>query len=190
MTTESKTNTPQDTAGPSRATPLQRVGRVGLDILNPLSDLKVLYGGVKPTLGRLSDLRERLRRSRTTQESLTWAQAVEKSGQSVEQLARGYRRSRYLSWSVMMLTGGLSLTLLGLLVAVGFDLPEAPMHRAFITLFVLTTVFAVSLTKVLKTNYRLWQLINQRVSLDEGGTFAHYKAENKMWLQLVTLRSE
>lgn len=190
MTTKSKRENLQDAAGPRRATPLQRVGRVGLDILNPLSDLKVLYGGVKPTLSRLSDLRERLRRPKAAQASLTWAQAVESSGQSVEQLARGYRRSRYLNWSVMMLTGGLSLTLLGLLAAVGFDLPETPMHRAVITLFVLTTFCAVSLTKVLKTNYRLWQLTHQRVSLDEGGTFAHYKAENKIWLQLVTIKNK
>lgn len=189
MTIDTKAEATQDTVKPAQATPLQRAGRVGLDFINPFSDLKVLYGSVKPTLGRLKDLRERLRRSRTTGESLTWAQAVERSGQSVEQLARGYRRSRYLSWSMMMLAGGLSLTLFGLLVAAGFDLPGAAMHRAVIALFVLATVCAVSLTKVLKTNYRLWQLSHRRVSIEEKGTFADYKAENKIWLQMVTLRN-
>lgn len=186
--TQSKPETIQGTDRPAHTTPLQRAGRIGLDFLNPLSDLKVLAKGVKPTLGRLSDLREGLRHRPTAKPSLTWAQAVEGSGQSAEQLAQGYRRRRHLPWFAMMVSAGLSLSLVVMLVTTESALPEAVLNRALSTVFMLLTICAVCFTKVLKTNFRLWQLINRRVSVDELGTFTHYRAENSMWLQLVTFK--
>lgn len=167
----------------------KRVGQVGLSIINPFSDLAVIYRtGVKPVVLKLQILREQLKRNPTSAEELNWAQAVERSGRSVVQLQNAFRRKRLAWWAAMFVTGSLAVLLL-LMTFANSSLPAVTITRAAITDLVLAAAGLFSFVKVLDANYRLWQLASERVSLEECGTFHDYKVENDMWLQVMMPRA-
>lgn len=169
-----------------KPSPLRRAGQVGLSILNPFSDLMVIYRtGIKPGVAKLRILNSQLKRMGGSSEQLSWVQAVERSGRPVEQLQKAFRRKRMAWWSVMMVTGPLALLLLLMMLA-NLSLPVITIIRAAVTDAVLVTAALFSFVKVLESNYRLWQLVTHRVSLQERGTFEDYRAENNMWLQVMT----
>lgn len=181
METESKTG--PRTAEP--ASPLRRVGQVGLALINPFSDLEVMYrSGLKPTLVKLQALREQ-KRTRVV-ESLDWAQAVQRSGRTPEQLVRWFRGIRLFWWCVMTIAGSLSALLLLMLLAAHADLPAITLKRAITTDLLLFFACTLATLKVMTANFRLWQLAMRRVSLDEGGSFKSYRQEQRIWLQVVT----
>ncbi|HEJ9033285.1 TPA: hypothetical protein SML49_004205 [Serratia marcescens] len=66
----------------------RRVGKVGVALVNPLSDLGVIYrSGVRPILNNLARARAMIRaRQQVKREPLTWAQAVAAAGVPIEQL--------------------------------------------------------------------------------------------------------
>lgn len=166
---------------------LRRAGSLALAFLNPLSDLMVIYRtGIKPIGVKLRILRDQLDRRRTTnQELLNWEEAVQRSGRSAEQLLCTFRRIRTVWWLVMVFTGALALMLCLMLIAANINLPTGTLIRAAITDLILGSIGALSLAKVLITNVRLWQLSTRRVSVEEGGTFQDYRAENAVWLQVM-----
>lgn len=173
-----------------KPTTLRRVGEVGLSIINPFSDLMVIYRtGIKPIGDKLRVLREQLSRRSVTQESLSWTEAVQRSGRPAEQLLRTFRRIRTVWWLVMVLTGAFAFLLCLMLIAANSGLPLGTLIRAVITDLVLGSIASFSMAKVLSANVRLWQLSTRRVSVEECGTFQDYKAENPIWLQLVTPKS-
>lgn len=168
-----------------KPTMAKRVGQVGLSILNPFSDLAVIYRtGIKPVAVKLQILREQLKRNPASTEQLNWAEAVERSGRSVAQLKKAFRRKRMAWWSVMFVTGSLAVLLL-LMTLANSSLPAMTITRAAITDLVLAAAALFSFVKVLDANYRLWQLASERVSLEECGTFLDYKVENDVWLQVM-----
>mgnify|MGYP000651315382 CR=1 FL=1 len=184
---QSPITSPEQTYKPS---PLRRAGQVGLAILNPFSDLMVIYRtGIQPAVAKLRILRAQLKRTHVSSEQLSWAQAVERSGRPVEQLQKAFRRKRIAWWSVMLVTGSLSLLLL-LMILANLGLPTVTIIKAVVTDAVLVTAALFSFVKVLEANYRLWQLATHRVSLEELGAFQDYKAENSLWLQVVTVISK
>lgn len=166
-------------AHPRQATPMRRAGKIGLDILNPLSDFGVIYRtGLKPTLTRLRELREAAQRSAKPGEALNWTQAVAKSGRTVEQLLKTFRRIRVFWWCAMMITFGLSVILSAMLVAADFNIMTGTFARAVLTAVILVSLSVASSAKVLAVNFRLWQLTSQRVSIEENGTFMDYRKEH------------
>ncbi|KAA3532677.1 MULTISPECIES: conjugal transfer protein TraX [Pseudomonas syringae group] len=170
-------------------TPLRQAGSVGLSILNPFSDLAVLYRrGVKPGVGRLQQAWTLLNREKTPAESLDWSRAVALSGKTPEQLHTNFRRIQVGWWFLMMSAGGLAIVLLAMVLLVQ-GLPGSTLLRAVQTTLVLASLSAAGFVKALIATYRLWQLQTRRVSESEGGTFRDFRAQNRWVRQVITLRA-
>ena len=156
-------------------------------IINPFSDLAVIYRtGIKPIGTKLQILRTQFERHQSPKESLTWAQAVACTGQSVEQLQSGFRRLRRIWWLLMV---GISPVAIFLLLTIFYTASSLPMQtvlRAIAVDAALVTLVMLSVAKVMNNDYRLWQLTTRRVSLDEKGTFQDYAAEQRIWRQVVS----
>lgn len=181
---ESAANDSAERAKPSTA---RRVGQIGLAIINPFSDLAVIYRtGIKPIGIKVQILREQLKRQSASKESLTWAQAVACTGQSVEQLQSGFRRLRRIWWLLMVGISPLAAFLLLNILFTAASLPMQTLLRAIAVDAALVALAMLSVAKVMNNDYRLWQLTTQRVSLDEKGTFQDYAVEHRMWRQVVS----
>ena len=172
------------------ATPLRRVGQVGLSVINPLSDLGVIYRqGVKPTMTRFGQawtLLKVLTNPPIPSDSLDWEQAVERSGKTIEHLQTTFKRIRAGWWCLMVIGGVLALVLSGMTLFVD-NLPTGTMLRIVITILVLAAFGGLGFVKSLIATYRLWQLQERRVSESEGGTFNDFLAENNWRWQVLTL---
>lgn len=168
---------------------LQRAGHVGLSILNPFSDLAVIYRqGVKPTLGRFQQAWALLNRQSAPSESLNWAEAVARTGKTVEQLQTNFTRIRIAWWCLMMITGGLA-AILAVMILLAYGLPSSTLLRAVLAMLVLASLSAVGFVKALIATYRLWQLQGRRVSESEGGTFKDFLAQGHWVRKVFTLGS-
>ncbi|WP_189662943.1 conjugal transfer protein TraX, partial [Pseudomonas amygdali] len=173
-------------------TPLRRAGHVGLSILNPFSDLAVIYRrGIKPTAQKLKLLKTLLSTASATTEAdavgVSWSVAVARSGRTIEQLLTFYNRIRAAWWCLMMFSASLSVLLLAMLLLANFSLPLSTFLRATVTLLALGAIASLGFVKTLIATYRLWQLQNRRVSVAERGTFNDFLIENR-WCRLVLTR--
>ncbi|EPM73570.1 traX protein [Pseudomonas syringae pv. theae ICMP 3923] len=173
-------------------TPLRRAGHVGLSILNPFSDLAVIYRrGIKPTAQKLKLLKTLLSTASATTEAdavgVSCSVAVARSGRTIEQLLTSYNRIRTAWWCLMMVSASLSVLLLAMLLLANFSLPLSTFLRATVTLLVLGAIASGGFVKTLIATYRLWQLQNRRVSVAERGTFKDFLAETR-WCRLVLTR--
>lgn len=168
---------------------LRRAGRVGLSLINPFSDLAVIYRrGVRPIGDNLARAWARVRERREiNRDALTWAQAVAATGVSVEQLRTHCLRIRAFWWFLMLVGSGLSLMLLLMVMVTFAALPGVIVLRAIITSGVLALLGGVGFVQALVATYRLWQLTARRVSQDEKGTFGDFCAENRWCRQVVSL---
>ncbi|WP_162881318.1 conjugal transfer protein TraX [Pseudomonas coronafaciens] len=169
--------------------PLRHAGQVSLAILNPLSDLTVIYRrGIKPSWEKLKLLKSLLTpTSATTDEDavgVSWSVAVARSGRSIDQLLTAYSRIRTAWWCLLMVSISLSVLLLAMLLLANFSLPLSTFLRASAMLLVLGAVASLGFVKTLIATYRLWQLQEQRVSVAERGTFKDFLAETR-WCRLV-----
>ncbi len=169
-------------------TPLQRAGRIGLDLINPFSDLVVIYRkGVLPSVDRFKLLHKILTHQPAAQESLNWEQAVQRAGKPIEHLQKTFKAIRAAWWVLMAVTGGLAALLLLMMMITKLDLPSATLLRAGMALVVLACLSGVGFVKALIASYRLWQLQMRRVSEEEGGTFQHFLSETRWCRQVITL---
>lgn len=189
MKTESKESEDQ---ARKADTPLRRAGHVGLSILNPFSDLVVIYRkAMKPAIEKLKLLTGLLTKADEQPDAdpvgTSWHVAVARSGRSIEQLLSSYSRIRTAWWFLMVVTGCLSLILLALLLLANFSLPSSTFLRALTTLLVLVAVASWGFVKTLIATYRLWQLQEKRVSVAERGTFKDFLTETR-WCRLVLTR--
>jgi len=172
-------------------TPLQRVGQVGLSILNPFSDLAVIYRrGAKPTIEKLRLLAGLVTKKSDQPEAdavgTSWATAVAQSGRSVTQLISSYTRIQTAWWFLMFVSGGMALLLL-VMILFTRGVPAETMARAGIATVLLASVSAVGFVKSLIATYRLWQLQQKRVSVTERGTFKDFLAETRWCRQVLTM---
>ncbi|MDY7563405.1 conjugal transfer protein TraX [Pseudomonas sp. AB6] len=169
-------------------TSLRRAGQIGLSLINPFSDLMVIYRkGVVPTLDRMKLLREIVTPSTAVRELLSWAQAVQRAGKPIEQLRISFKRIRAAWWFLMAVPGILSILLLMMVMATKFNLPSGTLIRALVTTLVLVALGGIGFVKTLVATYRLWQLDAQRVSEEEHGTFKDFLTENRWFLQVLTI---
>lgn len=170
------------------ATPLQRAGRVGLSIINPFSDLGVIYRkGVLPVADRFKLMRQLLTRATNRPDSsgVSWKEAVERSGRTADQLITNYKYIRAAFWGLMVIGVGLSSILLILLLA-NTSLPIAIVIRAVVMILVFAGAGSLGFTLALVSTYRLWQLQEHRVSVAERGTFRDFQAETR-WVRNVLI---
>jgi ABC-type glycerol-3-phosphate transport system permease component len=146
---------------------------------------------VKPTVARLHQAREMLSRKPATIEDdgvgISWANAVAATGKPVGQLVAHFKCIRAAWWSVLAITGSLSVILLIMLMLAYDGLPSSTFRRAGMTLLILGSVAFLSFVKTLIATYRLWQLQQRRVSVEERGTFKDFLAENRWCRQVLTL---
>lgn len=183
---EPKAPEPREPIEP-KASALRRTGNIALSLINPFSDLAVIYRkGILPTRDRLRVLRQMATPGRVQRESLSYAQAVERAGMPAAQLQKGFKRLRAVWWILMFGPGTLSLGLM-LMVLISSALPSGTLLRAGLTILVLATLSLVGFGNALIATYRLWQLKEKRVSEEEGGTFRDFLAENRWCRQVLTL---
>ncbi|WP_117149933.1 conjugal transfer protein TraX [Pseudomonas coronafaciens] len=196
MKTDPATTVLEDEQSPpddqQSVTPLRRAGHVGLSILNPFSDLAVLYRrGMKPAAQKLKLLKSLLTPTSATTEAdavgVSWSVAVARSGRSIDQLLTAYNRIRTAWWCLLMVSISLSVLLLAMLLLANFSLPLSTFLRATVTLLVLVSIASLGFVKTLVATYRLWQLQERRVSVAERGTFNDFLAETR-WCRLVLTR--
>ncbi|MBA6068066.1 conjugal transfer protein TraX [Pseudomonas mosselii] len=191
MQTENHSQGHQDGGGNSPVEPqrpLRRVGNVALQVINPFSDLMVIYRkGVVPAFERLRLLRQMTVSRPVERESLTWEQAVQQSGVPVEKLRKGIKLTRALWWCLMVVPGGFALILSVLLAFAASGLPGGTVLRVGVAILVLTALSSVGFVKALVATYRLWQLDMRRVSQAERGTFRDFCVETNWVRQVITL---
>lgn len=176
--------------GPEKKTgmTLRRAGKVGLDLILPISDVQVIYRtGVLPTVRRFKLLRDMLRKTPTDPVALNWEEAVACAGRPIEQLRATFKRTRAAWWILMAVPGALSIILLLMVLLTMFGLPSGILLRAVITIVILAALGCVGFAKTLVVTYRLWQLDMRRVSEAERGTFNDFLAENRWCRQVLTM---
>lgn len=183
-------NVPENSDKQERS-PVRKAVQVGIDFINPFSDLRVIWQhGARPTVDRVqlawATLKE-LFRAREAKPELTWLQAVECSGKPVEVIRRHFKLNQVLWWWLMALTGAVAFALLTVMILAISDLPGETLLRASIALVILVGLSCVGFVKSLVATYRLWQLDTQRVNLEERGTFHDFLAENQWFRQVVFL---
>lgn len=163
---------------------LKKAGRVGLTILNPLSDLGVIYrNAFFPMKKNLDRMKALLQGNAQEREKLNWAEAVAITGQTAEELMVNFKRIRVVWWVLMATTGMLAIFLILLLLSAN-DLPQVTSFRSVTATLALMACTSIGFVKTLITTYRLWQLKERRVSEREKGTFQNFLAENN-WVQQV-----
>lgn len=162
---------------PMKASTVKRAVSVGIAIINPFSDLKVIYNfGLKPLVLKLKDLRAFVQPRTGPVEALNFAQAVQRSGKTAAELTIVYRRKQLL-WSAPMIgLGALSLILFSMIL-LATNLPTVTMIRASVSALVMAALAFYSYSRVLGAVYRHWQLLNQKVSISEGGTYSDFVRE-------------
>lgn len=173
---------------PERASTVKRALTVGIAIINPFSDLKVIYNsGFKPLTLKLKDLIAFVRPRTGPVEILNFDQAVQRSGKTVAELKISYRRKQLL-WSVPMIClGALSLILFSMILLAS-NLPTVTMIRASASALIMAALAFYSYSRVLGAVYRHWQLINQRVSISEGGTYSDFARDVRPVSDIIFLK--
>ncbi|MEN3262423.1 conjugal transfer protein TraX [Sodalis endosymbiont of Spalangia cameroni] len=152
----------------------------------PLSEARYTTRHIVPSLfkqlRRLRVARKLLARTRG-QPALSWQQAVRASGMSVMALERQQLRRKRL---YLALGGFPVLCALGLLLAVLLSGLYTPvlLVRVAITLFVLLALASIPLLQALVCTWRLWQLRERRLSVQEQGTFTDFRRSTP-WLRML-----
>lgn len=113
-----------------------------------------------------------------------WAQAVADSGLAPERLGRNLRISRGIWWGLMWLTGLPVAGFILMLLAAGGSLGGSGWVRVGCVTLVLGLLSVTGFVQALASDYRLWQLIEKRVSASENGSFQAYLRETR-WCRRV-----
>lgn len=118
--------------------------------------------------------------SETAGAELSWADAVAASRCTVPQLAlrftRVRRRWRVAFWSLLVLAA-----LLGGMALHAASLPPVTLVRLLLTLLCMLACSGYCATRALTATYRLWQLREKRVSVEEKGTFRDFLDVHRGW---------
>lgn len=179
------TDTPEADPKKARITP-RRVGWFALNVFLPASETT----GLARYTGRsVSRIWQRIRditagRNDDGYRPDDWAQAVSDTGLSADRLARNFRITRWLWWTLMWFTGLPALGCLAMLLTAGGSISATGWLRIGSVLLVMLLLSAASFVQVLKASYRLWQLTEKRVSASEKGSFQAFLQET-CWCRTV-----
>lgn len=165
-----------------------RIGRSVLSVINPSSDLKIIYRlGIKPIYEKFRTLSVFSKSESSKRELLTFEQAVQASGRTVEQLKKIYFRRQLFWWLPMALSMIFSMMIV-VFSFIASDLPVITLIRGISWAIVLASLSIFCLVSSVKAAYRRWQLANEKVSIEEGGTFSDFMQEDNQILKVILLR--
>ncbi|EMD4511760.1 conjugal transfer protein TraX [Salmonella enterica] len=158
------------------------------NIFLPLSDVRYTKNKIIPSfakqLQRMRVAQKLLARHRR-QPGLTWEEAVAASGMDTDNIARRQLRRKRLYLAMagipVLLATGLFLAVLvsGIYIA-------PLLIRAGAMIVVLLGLGSIPFLQALVCTWRLWQLREHRVSVEEKGTFMDFRRETH-WIRMTLL---
>ncbi|EAM3505975.1 hypothetical protein EOU36_23075 [Salmonella enterica] len=156
------------------------------NIFLPLSETRYTKNKIIPSFAKqLQRMRvaKKLLARRRRQPGLTWAEAVAASGMDTACIERRQlrRKKQYLAMAAVPV-----LMAVGLFLAVlASGIYVAPLLiRLGIMTIVLAMLGSIPLLQAVVCTWRLWQLRERRVSVEEKGTFTDFRRETA-WIRLT-----
>lgn len=156
------------------------------NIFLPLSETSYTKNKIIPSFAKqLQRMRvaKKLLARRRRQPGLTWAEAVAASGMDTASIERRQlrRKKLYLAMAAVPV-----LMALGLFLAVlASGIYVAPLLiRLGVMTVVLMGLGCIPLLQAVVCTWRLWQLRERRVSVEEKGTFTDFRRENA-WIRMT-----
>ncbi len=156
------------------------------NIFLPLSEARYTKNKIIPSFAKqLQRMRvaKKLLARRRRQPGLTWAEAVAASGMDTTGIERRQlrRKKQYLAIAAVPV-----LMAVGLFIAVlASGIYVAPLLiRLGVMTVVLVMLGSIPLLQAVVCTWRLWQLRERRVSVEEKGTFTDFRRETA-WIRLT-----
>ena len=161
---------------------MKEVSRNGLI---PLSETRLTMNTIIPSwkkqFQRIRVARKLMGRRQRNQTAYTWAEAVALTGMTPAQLEQRFLRRKRLYLVLSALPALLAAGLLLALLVSGIYTPMAFM-RVVIMVLILLGLVSIPGLQVVICSWRLWQLREQRVSVEEQGTFRDF-THGRPWIR-------
>ncbi|HFL4168481.1 TPA: conjugal transfer protein TraX [Escherichia coli] len=155
------------------------------NIFIPLSETRLTMNTIIPSwkkqFQRIRVARKLMGRRQRNQTAYTWAEAVALTGMTPAQLEQRFLRRKRLYLVLSALPALLATGLLLALLVSGIYTPMAFM-RVVIMVLILLGLASIPGLQVVICSWRLWQLREQRVSVEEQGTFRDF-THNRPWIR-------
>ncbi|HHW4389591.1 TPA: conjugal transfer protein TraX [Escherichia coli] len=155
------------------------------NIFIPLSETRLTMNTIIPSwkkqFQRIRVARKLMGRRQRNQTAYTWAEAVALTGMTPAQLEQRFLRRKRLYLVLSALPTLLATGLLLALLVRGIYTPMAFM-RVVIMVLILLGLASIPGLQVVICSWRLWQLREQRVSVEEQGTFRDF-THGRPWIR-------
>ena len=155
------------------------------NIFVPLSETRLTMNTIIPSwkkqFQRIRVARKLMGRRQRNQTAYTWAEAVALTGMTPAQLEQRFLRRKRLYLVLSALPALLAAGLLLALLVSGIYTPMAFM-RVVIMVLILLGLVSIPGLQVVICSWRLWQLREQRVSVEEQGTFRDF-THGRPWIR-------
>lgn len=155
------------------------------NIFIPLSEARLTMNTIIPSwkkqFQRIRVARKLMGRRHRNQTAYTWAEAVALTGMTPAQLEQRFLRRKRLYLVLSALPALLATGLLLALLISGIYTPMAFM-RIVIMVLILLGLASIPGLQVVICSWRLWQLREQRVSVEEQGTFRDF-THGRPWIR-------
>ena len=155
------------------------------NIFIPLSETRLTMNTIIPSwkkqFQRIRVARKLMGRRQRNQTAYTWAEAVALTGMTPAQLEQRFLRRKRLYLVLSVLPALLATGLLLALLVSGIYTPMAFM-RVVIMVLILLGLASIPGLQVVICSWRLWQLREQRVSVEEQGTFRDF-THGRPWIR-------
>lgn len=155
------------------------------NIFIPLSETRLTMNTIIPSwkkqFQRIRVARKLMGRRQRNQTAYTWAEAVALTGMTPAQLEQRFLRRKRLYLVLSALPALLATGLLLALLVSGIYTPMAFM-RVVIMVLILLGLASIPGLQVVICSWRLWQLREQRVSVEEQGTFRDF-THGRPWIR-------
>lgn len=155
------------------------------NIFIPLSETRLTMNTIIPSwkkqFQRIRVARKLMGRRQRNQTAYTWAEAVALTGMTPAQLEQRFLRRKRLYLVLSALPTLLATGLLLALLVSGIYTPMAFM-RVVIMVLILLGLVSIPGLQVVICSWRLWQLREQRVSVEEQGTFRDF-THGRPWIR-------
>ena len=155
------------------------------NIFIPLSETRLTMNTIIPSwkkqFQRIRVARKLMGRRQRNQTAYTWAEAVALTGMTPAQLEQRFLRRKRLYLVLSALPALLATGLLLALLVSGIYTPMACM-RVVIMVLILLGLASIPGLQVVICSWRLWQLREQRVSVEEQGTFRDF-THGRPWIR-------
>lgn len=149
------------------------------NVLLPLFETKLILRTIKYSGSKLAEHARRLKQAKamSSDEILSFNDAVRESGQSLEALIRRYCTAKRIWLILLGLIGLLALLLPISLILAGVPISGILLSRVISLSFMLVGFGSLMFVRALICQFRLWQLQTRQL-----GTFAEWRA-TQTWLR-------